>query len=69
MRLCAAAIVRTSGSLTPCSFAACAERKSIAGSRRAQHGDDCVMEAGVRQEADHALPRRQLTSRALELLF
>jgi hypothetical protein len=28
-----------------------------------------VMEAGVRQEADHALPRRQLTSRALQLLF
>lgn len=29
-------ISRTSRSLTPCSFAACAERKSIAGSRRRQ---------------------------------
>jgi hypothetical protein len=33
-------------------------------------GDDGVMEAGVREEADHALPSRRLQwSRTLELFF
>lgn len=32
-------------------------------------GDDRVMQTGVRQEADHALARLQLTSRALQVLL
>jgi hypothetical protein len=68
MRPCEAAIPSTSGSLIPSSFALCAERKSIAGSRRAQPVTIAWWRLASARKRTMALSRLRLAPRAGQLL-